>query len=1182
MIAALIVVYTAPVPAVPQGGPTLIPPTGVSAGSTVLVQAADDWATRTYNDPMDMTQRTDVSWWSFSDDLPAAAMGTVTFGPCTTIGTTTDTASRCKRGTTESSNNPGLYMLETGGPAKPVLGRTGDTYPIDASTYSRLTMRMRLGGTQSSTLPTGNILQSTMNLIWNERTLYDSPGITSDVFWSVGGWAVYHINLPSMATTTDGTTYNGPRWGASTIRTLRLNPVRISGVPVEIDWIRLTPSTATTSTFSWSGAGGGVDIYLDNDTNYSNGIVGVLVQQSCPEYASTITAGCPSTKIFGGPGLTNQGLASSSGTYTLPVGSLAPGDYYVQVCTAGTSACTASSWRYRVNAEPTLAFTNPHPEGSTDDFATIQLNNAWDFTALNDIDDLYFMTNPHIATVDATAEDGTALGPLTMFRGTSLSSGPHVGDPYFYMMWYAGDGRGRFKKIDTSRYHIATVEMGIPNLKRHLFLGSSARLVWFVDGDPLGENVSTDILVNHTAGENTLAKFITSMRTLPNATPTPTDPNPSPSNSGWTGMVSNFRFDPHEFPTAVDFYVRRIKVAANEVTVNNRYTVRWVYADADGTGTTPTMTVSYDTDNNRANGLSGTICTVNPAAVSSCTWDALGVTLGSYFIHASYSDGTNTNTRYSDWPVLVTNDTVEPAAKPRIVLDRRRLDFGGRYMYPAAATTTAPQTVRVSIAGTGGSSVAWTVTPSHPDIVVSPTSGVGDADIQVSMAVKSGNSAFPPNLLGDYSVTVSETFTGATANTSQTVRVVFKMYDTAATSAPFGVFDTPVTNTTVSGSIAVTGWAADDIGIDRVEIWRDLITNDPVPPFRQTGHPADGKVFIANGTSVNGSRPDVEAAFPGYPQNYRAGWGYLLLTWGFPNSNGTFVLTAIAWDREGKHTVLGTKTITVNNAAATKPFGSIDVPAYGATFSGHQFTFGWALTPSAGCTMAGGQLFMTIDSAPPNFPVTYGAARTDIRDSFPGFADSNNAGGAVALDSRNYSNGTHIIGWLVYDSCGNGEGVGSRFFTIQNASADTGPPPEPTMATAYTTFSQLGLPAPRQAQRAPAVTVARGFSKTETPLTRRNGRTDVQVAAYEHLALRVKAPLATLGPAPAGFEAYRIVDGRLAALPLGSSFDARQGVFYWQPIPGFRGDFDLVFVPRDGTAPPAHVRVAVGGESEQR
>ena len=39
------------------------------------------------------------------------------------------------------------------------------------------------------------------------------------------------------------------------------------------------------------------------------------------------------------------------------------------------------------------------------------------------------------------------------------------------------------------------------------------------------------------------------------------------------------------------------------------------------------------------------------------------------------------------------------------------------------------------------------------------------------------------------------------------------------------------------------------------------------------------------------------------------------------------MLTAIAWDKEGKHTVLGAKTITVNNATATKPFGSIDATA---------------------------------------------------------------------------------------------------------------------------------------------------------------------------------------------------------------------------------------------------------------
>ena len=36
------------------------------------------------------------------------------------------------------------------------------------------------------------------------------------------------------------------------------------------------------------------------------------------------------------------------------------------------------------------------------------------------------------------------------------------------------------------------------------------------------------------------------------------------------------------------------------------------------------------------------------------------------------------------------------------------------------------------------------------------------------------------------------------------------------------------------------------------------------------------------------------------------------------------------------------------------------------------------------------------------------------------------------LDTTTLSNGMHTIGWLVYDDLGRGEGLGSRFFWVQN------------------------------------------------------------------------------------------------------------------------------------------------------
>ena len=181
---------------------------------------------------------------------------------------------------------------------------------------------------------------------------------------------------------------------------------------------------------------------------------------------------------------------------------------------------------------------------------------------------------------------------------------------------------------------------------------------------------------------------------------------------------------------------------------------------------------------------------------------------------------------------------------------------------------------------------------------------------------------------------------------SITVRLDLRQEGT--TTAPVGALDTPAENATVQGSIAVTGWALDDIAIDRVELWRDLQPGETTVPFSGTAtDPRAGKIFIAVATPVEGARPDVEQAYANLPRASRAGWGYLLLTQGLWNGgNGTYTFYAYAIDPEAHVTSLGKKTVAVDNAHATKPFGSIDTPGIGASVSGVVTNFGWALTPT--------------------------------------------------------------------------------------------------------------------------------------------------------------------------------------------------------------------------------------------
>ena len=63
---------------------------------------------------------------------------------------------------------------------------------------------------------------------------------------------------------------------------------------------------------------------------------------------------------------------------------------------------------------------------------------------------------------------------------------------------------------------------------------------------------------------------------------------------------------------------------------------------------------------------------------------------------------------------------------------------------------------------------------------------------------------------------------------------------------------------------------------------------------------------------------------------------------------------------------------------------------------------------------------------------TYNNYRSDIATMFPGYANSNGAIGYLAINTTALTNGTHTISWVVTDNLGNTEGIGSRFFTVQN------------------------------------------------------------------------------------------------------------------------------------------------------
>ena len=292
-------------------------------------------------------------------------------------------------------------------------------------------------------------------------------------------------------------------------------------------------------------------------------------------------------------------------------------------------------------------------------------------------------------------------------------------------------------------------------------------------------------------------------------------------------------------------------------------------------------------------------------------------------------------------------------------------------MGPPRTAPSRPVPKEVQVHVIGSDTLSWTATSSDPTVVqVSPSSGTGTGTLTIAI---NQSQLYPDTLVGEWTVTVEA---GGASNSPQVVQVPFRVYPAGQTTAPFGAFDTPTDQATgLGGSVAVTGWAVDDIEVTRVELWRDPVGSEAT--YVGPGQPGHGKVFIGTGTFVEGSRPDVEAAYPTHPLAYRAGWGYVMLTRGMPwDGNGcqmqtrgsmrsrtrslqfgpriwrvpssstmstwrakaecrsTFQVYAVAYDADGHATTLGAKTLSVDNASATQPFGTIDTPAPGATISG--------------------------------------------------------------------------------------------------------------------------------------------------------------------------------------------------------------------------------------------------------
>ncbi len=499
--------------------------------------------------------------------------------------------------------------------------------------------------------------------------------------------------------------------------------------------------------------------------------------------------------------------------------------------------------------------------------------------------------------------------------------------------------------------------------------------------------------------------------------------------------------------------------------------------------------------------------------------------------------GSNVDESNADFTILEAN-------VPRIEVSPAALKFG------ASTTGASTQDQRVLLYDGKGGQLHWSASTSHSWLTVSPTSGTGDGYVTIGV---------DPLGLSAGTVTGSVSITDPDAlNSPQTIAVTLEVQ--VSTAGPIGAFESPKDKAGVKGTIPLSGWALDDLGIASLEIRRNPVKDDPAGNIG-----SDGLVPVGTASFIPGSRPDIETRYSNYPLKQQSGWGYMLMSYDLPKlGNGTFVLHAIATDQEGNRVEVGKRTINASNKYNTKPFGVVDAPAWGETISGTAFADrAWMLTPRPKIIPTTGKtIWVWIDGVKRAHPV-YNQARADIALKFPTLQEQGRSRGDLCYRHE------ELHQRAPYDQMGR---VRQRWCRRQHRD-ELFQGPEHAVGRPLASISAVPMKAAvSEAAACGLLSDLAGIPQDyKTPLFRRTGfgaegifepafpdDQGVIEAVLEEDGL-IEIRLGSSGPV----KGYLVVGDELRPLPVGATLDPTGGMFSWMPGPGFLGRYDLVFVSQE-------------------
>jgi hypothetical protein len=206
-------------------------------------------------------------------------------------------------------------------------------------------------------------------------------------------------------------------------------------------------------------------------------------------------------------------------------------------------------------------------------------------------------------------------------------------------------------------------------------------------------------------------------------------------------------------------------------------------------------------------------------------------------------------------------------------------------------------------------------------------------------------------------------------------------------SVPFGFIDLPAENAATDGPLSVEGWALDDQGVVRVEVFID---------GRSYGDAERGR-----------SRSDVRQVYPSFPN--AATSGYRLLTNISALASGPHMILVEFTDTIGQKTLFGPRVVQLVNGGNLAPIGFLDLPQEGSFIGTAVEIGGWALD-DRGIS----RVELIVDGSLVG-NAFYGIARPDVAAVFPGYPNAALSGFVSLMNTSGLSAGTHLLVIRIYD-----------------------------------------------------------------------------------------------------------------------------------------------------------------------